>query len=62
MANVSGAPLALASSAIGLIWAGALAPRSSRERVSVIACPFRFRYMGITIGFTGEPCRPIVEA
>jgi len=30
--------------------------------VSVIACPLRFKYIGMTIGFTGEPCSPIVAA
>jgi len=27
-----------------------------------MACPFRLRYMGMIIGFTGEPWRPIVAA
>jgi hypothetical protein len=28
----------------------------------VIACPFRFSSQGMTIGLTGDPARPIVEA
>ncbi len=30
--------------------------------LSVIACPLRFSSHGTTIGFTGDPASPIVEA
>src|SRR5713226_3827290 len=62
MAKVMGVPLALASRATGFIWAGVLIPLSRRALVRVMACPFRFRYIGMTIGFTGEPWRPMVAA
>jgi hypothetical protein len=62
MANVIGEPLALASSASGLICCGVLTPLSSNALVSVMACPFLFRYIGMIIGFTGEPCSPMVAA
>jgi len=62
MAKVMGAPLALASRASGLSCCGVFTPFSRSAFVSVMAWPFRLRYMGMTIGFTGEPCRPIVAA
>src|SRR4029453_9135349 len=62
MAKVIAEPLALSSSASGLICCGVLTLFSSRDLVSVMACPFRFRYIGMIIGFTGEPCSPIVAA
>src|SRR6059036_1426260 len=62
MANVIGLPLAFASSASGLSCCGVLTPLSSSALVSVIACPFRLRYMGMIIGFTGEPWSPMVAA
>src|SRR6266508_5704927 len=60
MANVIGVPLALASSASGLSCGGVFTPLSSSAFVSVMACPFRFRYIGMIIGFTGEPLSPMV--
>src|SRR5687767_13717842 len=62
IANVIGVPLALASSASGRSCDGVFTPRSSSDLVRVIACPFRFRYIGMIIGFTGEPWSPIVAA
>src|SRR5713101_7837205 len=62
MAKVMGVPLALASRASGLSCCGVFTPFSRRAFVRVMACPFRLRYIGMTIGFTGEPWRPMVAA
>jgi hypothetical protein len=62
IANASGWPAALALSASGLICAGVLAPAAFSLLFSVIAWPLRFSSHGITIGFTGDPASPIVEA
>src|SRR5215470_17430433 len=62
IANVIGAPLLLASITSGLSCCGVFTPFSSSALVSVMACPFRLRYIGMIIGFIGEPCRPIVAA
>ena len=62
IANVSGSPAALAFSAIGLIWAGVFAPTAFSLLLSVIAWPFRLSSHGITIGFTGDPASPMVDA
>ena len=62
IANDSGSPAAFALSANGLTAAGVRAPALFNLLLSVIACPFRLRSHGITIGFTGDPARPIVEA
>src|SRR5438094_830558 len=62
IANVSGSPLAFAFSAIGLMSFAVLTPASFSLLLRVIAWPFRFSIHGITIGLTGDPSRPIVEA
>ncbi len=62
IAKVSGSPLALALSASGLICAGFFTPACLSLLFSVIAWPFRLSSHGMTIGFTGEPASPIVEA
>jgi hypothetical protein len=62
MAKDMAEPLAFASSANGLSCGGVFTPLSSSALVSVMACPFRLRYIGMIIGFTGEPSSPIVAA
>src|SRR6266446_9675392 len=62
IANVMGLPLAFASSASGLTCCGVFTPLSRSDFVSVIAWPFRLRYIGMIIGFCGDPWRPIVAA
>jgi hypothetical protein len=62
IAKVSGSPVALALSAIGLIAAGVFAPAALSLLLRVIAWPLRLSSPGATIGFTGEPASPIVEA
>src|SRR5689334_10422953 len=62
MAKARGSPAALALAASGLIADGVFAPAAFNLLLSVIACPLRFSSHGITIGLTGAPARPIVEA
>jgi hypothetical protein len=62
MANVMGVPLALALSTSGLRSLGVLTPACLSLLFKVIAWPLRFSSQGMTIGFTGDPARPIVEA
>jgi hypothetical protein len=62
MANVSGSPAAFALSASGLICEGCFTPAAFSLLFSVMAWPFRFSSHGMTIGFTGDPASPIVEA
>src|SRR5215204_113295 len=62
IAKDSGSPAALALSASGFTAAGVLAPAFLSLLLSVIACPLRLRSHGITIGFTGAPASPIVDA
>src|SRR6266851_9433697 len=62
IANVNGSPAALALAAIGLTSFAVLTPACLSLLLRVIAWPLRFSSHGITIGFTGEPARPIVEA
>src|SRR6266849_840777 len=62
IANVNGWPAALALAAIGVTSFAVLTPACLSLLLRVIAWPLRFSSHGITIGFTGEPARPIVEA
>src|SRR5262245_39197869 len=62
IANVNGSPAALARSTCGFKSFAVLTPAFFSVLLSVIACPLRFSIQGMTIGFTGEPKSPIVEA
>src|SRR6476660_5605086 len=62
MAKVSGAPDALALSACGFTSFAERTPAAFNLLFKVIACPLRFSSHGITMGFTGDPMRPIVDA
>ena len=62
MANVSGSPAALALSASGLTSFAVFTPACFSLLFRVIAWPLRLSSQGITIGFTGEPARPMVDA
>src|SRR5205809_1480994 len=62
MANVSGAPAAFALSASGFTSLADFTPAAFSLLFSVMACPLRFIIHGITIGFTGEPSSPMVDA
>src|SRR5678815_1357834 len=55
-------PDALDLPAIGFTAAGVFTPAAFSLLFSVIAWPLRFSSHGITIGFTGDPASPIVEA
>ncbi len=59
---MSGSPLALAASASGFRSSGFRTPAFFSVLFRVIAWPFRFSSHGTTIGFTGDPARPMVEA
>jgi hypothetical protein len=62
IANVRGSPLPLALSASGLTSFAVFTPACFIRLFSVIAWPLRLSSHGITIGFTGEPARPMVDA
>src|SRR5688572_9825938 len=62
IANVIGLPAALALSTSGLSACGVFTPAALSLLSSEIAWPLRLRSQGMTIGFTGEPASPIVEA
>src|SRR6266571_4315997 len=62
MANARGLPAALAFSASGFTSLADFTPAAFSLLFSVIACPLRLSSQGITIGFTGDPSRPIVDA
>src|SRR5215471_18214155 len=62
IAKVSGSPAALALSAIGLMSFADLTPAAFNLLFKVMAWPLRLIIHGMTIGFSGEPSKPIVEA
>src|SRR3954469_21602780 len=62
IAKASGSPGALAALAIGLSAFGSACTLPFSAAFSVMAWPLRFIIQGMTIGFFGEPRRPIVEA
>jgi len=62
IANVSGSPSLFAWSTNGLSAAGSAPTLPFHSALSVMAWPLRFISHGITIGFFGEPSRPIVDA
>src|SRR6478609_10014507 len=62
MANVSGSPSLLAWSAKGLIAFESAPTLPFHSVLRVMAWPFRFISHGMTIGFFGEPARPMVDA
>ena len=62
IAKVSGEPAALAASTIGLSAFGSAWTLPFSSALRVIAWPLRFSIQGMTIGFFGEPSRPMVEA
>src|SRR6478736_10414560 len=61
-AKVSGSPSLLAWSAKGLIAFGSAPTLPFHSDLRVMAWPLRFISHGMTIGFFGEPARPMVEA
>src|SRR5437868_677458 len=62
MANVRGSPSFLAWSAKGLSAFGSAPTLPFNSVLRVMAWPLRLRIQGATIGFLGEPARPMVEA
>jgi hypothetical protein len=62
MAKVMGAPLALASITMGLSAFGSEPTLPLSSALRLIDCPFRLIIHGITIGFLGDPSRPMVDA
>ena len=62
IANDSGSPPAFALSASGFSCDGVFTPACFSLLFSVIAWPLRLSSQGMTIGFTGDPASPIVEA
>ncbi len=62
IAKVSGSPAALAASTIGLSAFGSVCTLPLNAALRVIAWPLRFIIQGMTIGFFGDPSRPMVEA
>ena len=62
IANVNGSPAALALSTRGFRSFGVFTPACINLLLSVIAWPLRLSSHGMTMGLTGDPARPIVEA
>src|SRR3954467_9280379 len=62
IAKVSGVPFALASRASGLRAFGSACTFPLKAFDSEIDWPFRLSIHGMTMGFLGEPSRPIVDA
>src|SRR5690349_14668033 len=62
IAKDNGAPAALALSTKGFTSLADLTPASLNLLLNVIAWPLRLSSHGMTIGFTGDPASPIVEA
>src|ERR1051325_9534349 len=62
IAKVSGAPAFLASIASGSSAAGSACTFPLNLAARLIDWPLRLRSQGITIGFLGEPSRPMVDA
>src|SRR4051794_19944140 len=62
MANVSGCPLAFASMTIGFSAFGSACTLPLSSVLRLIDWPLRLSIHGITIGFLGEPSRPMVDA
>src|SRR5690242_7858133 len=62
MAKVNGVPLALASITIGFSAFGSAPTLPFSSAFRLIDWPLRFIIQGMTIGFFGDPSRPMVEA
>ena len=62
MAKVSGSPSFLAFATNGASALGSSFTAPFHAAFSVMACPLRLSSHGMTIGFFGEPSRPIVLA
>src|SRR6185436_16811109 len=62
MANVSGSPSFFDCSTMGRSAFGSAPTFPFHSDFSVMACPLRLSNQGITVGFLGEPSRPIVDA
>ena len=62
MAKVMGEPDAFALSTSGFRSFAVFTPADFNWLFRVIAWPLRLISQGITIGFTGDPARPIVDA
>src|SRR5579884_2168933 len=62
MANVIRFPAAFALSTIGFRSFGVLTPACLSLLLRLIPCPFLLIIHGMTIGLTGDPRRPIVDA